>query len=102
VKLNLHSAFYVGQAANAVMQQGDGGSIVKVGSISAHDRNPGTSAHTAAKAGLLALTRALALEWAPKVRVNHVMCEQVLTSRWPTTTRASTSRRQRCSHTSTR
>ena len=33
---------------------------------------PGTAAYTAAKAGLLAFTRALALEWAPKVRVNHV------------------------------
>lgn len=81
VELNLHSAFYVGQAANAVMQRGEGGSIVNIGSISAHDPNPGTAAYTAAKAGLLALTRSLALEWAPKVRVNHVTCGQVRTER---------------------
>lgn len=79
VALNLNSAFYVGQAANAVMQQAGGGSIINIGSISAHDPNPGTAAYTAAKAGLLALTRALALEWAPKVRVNHVTCGQVRT-----------------------
>ena len=78
--LNLHAAFYVGQAANAVMQAGDGGSIVNIGSISAHDPNPGTAAYSAAKAGLLMLTRALALEWAPKVRLNHVTCGQVRTA----------------------
>ncbi|MFD5657624.1 SDR family oxidoreductase [Streptomyces hirsutus] len=36
------------------------------------DPQPGTAAYTAAKAGLLALTKALALEWAPEVRVNHI------------------------------
>ncbi|WP_405719299.1 SDR family oxidoreductase [Streptomyces sp. NBC_00046] len=73
VALNLLAPFYVSQAANRVMQgQRDGGSIVNMGSVSAHTPQPGTAAYTAAKAGLLALTRALALEWAPKVRVNHI------------------------------
>ncbi|WP_100497402.1 SDR family oxidoreductase [Geodermatophilus chilensis] len=73
VALNLLAPFYVAQAANAVMQeQESGGAIVNIGSVSAHDPQPGTAAYTAAKAGLLALTRALALEWAPKVRVNHI------------------------------
>ncbi len=40
--------------------------------MSAHDPQPGTAAYSAAKAGLLVLSRALALEWAPKVRVNHI------------------------------
>lgn len=73
VALNLLAPFYVAQAANAVMQdQESGGAIVNIGSVSAHDPQPGTAAYSAAKAGLLTLSRALALEWAPKVRVNHI------------------------------
>jgi NAD(P)-dependent dehydrogenase (short-subunit alcohol dehydrogenase family) len=73
VALNLLAPFYVAQAANAVMQhQPSGGAIVNIGSVSAHDPQPGTAAYSAAKAGLLVLSRALALEWAPKVRVNHI------------------------------
>ncbi|ORI26204.1 SDR family oxidoreductase [Rhodococcus sp. 1168] len=73
VALNLLAPFNVSQAANAVMQtQPEGGSIVNIGSVSAHDPQPGTAAYSAAKAGLLVLTKALALEWAPKVRINHI------------------------------
>ncbi|NLV79007.1 MAG: SDR family oxidoreductase [Rhodococcus sp.] len=73
VSLNLSAPYYVAQAANLVMrEQETGGAIINIGSVSAHDPQPGTAAYTAAKAGLLALTKALALEWAPKVRVNHI------------------------------
>ncbi|MDI3388492.1 SDR family oxidoreductase [Streptomyces sp. B-S-A8] len=73
VALNLLAPFYVAQAANRVMRdQESGGTVINIGSVSAHDPQPGTAAYTAAKAGLLALTRALALEWAPQVRVNHI------------------------------
>ncbi|MES9512095.1 SDR family oxidoreductase [Streptomyces sp. NPDC000609] len=73
VALNLLAPFYVAQAAHRVMRdQEDGGSVINIGSVSAHDPQPGTAAYTAAKAGLLALTRALALEWAPALRVNHI------------------------------
>ncbi|MFG2630196.1 SDR family oxidoreductase [Streptomyces sp. NPDC048473] len=73
VALNLLAPFYVAQAANRIMQgQSEGGSVINIGSVSAHTPQPGTAAYSAAKAGLLALTRALALEWAPKVRVNHI------------------------------
>ncbi|MCO1655499.1 SDR family oxidoreductase [Pseudonocardia humida] len=76
--LNLHGAFYTAQAAHAVLRE-RGGSIVNIGTISAHDPSPGTAAYSVAKAGLLMLTRALALEWAPAVRVNHVTVGQVAT-----------------------
>ncbi|MGY1812513.1 SDR family oxidoreductase [Blastococcus sp. SYSU D00820] len=73
VQLNMLAPFYVAQAANAVMQQQEtGGSIVNIGSVSGSDPQPGTAAYSAAKAGLLVFSRALALEWAPKVRVNHI------------------------------
>lgn len=73
VSLNLSAPYYVARAANLVMrEQETGGVVINIGSVSAHDPQPGTAAYTAAKAGLLALTKALALEWAPKVRVNHI------------------------------
>lgn len=80
VALNMLAPFYVAQAANRVMQaQPGGGAIVNIGSLSAHNPQPGTAAYSAAKAGLLMFTKALALEWAPKVRVNHITAGLVYT-----------------------
>ncbi|MGV9520604.1 SDR family oxidoreductase [Streptomyces griseus] len=80
VALNLLGPFYTAQAANLVMrEQPDGGTVINIGSVSAHDPQPGTAAYSAAKAGLLGLTRALALEWAPRVRVNHITVGPVRT-----------------------
>ena len=80
VRLNLLAPLHVAQAANRVMQeQPDGGSIVNVASVSALRPSPGTAAYGAAKAGLLSLTQSLAVEWAPKVRVNAVSAGLVAT-----------------------
>jgi NAD(P)-dependent dehydrogenase (short-subunit alcohol dehydrogenase family) len=71
--LNLAAPLLVAQAANAVMQrQASGGSIVNISSVSALRPSPGTAAYGAAKAGIDSLTRSLAVEWAPRVRVNSV------------------------------
>ncbi len=73
VTLNLLSPFYVAQRANAVMQQQDsGGIVINIGSVADIRPAPGVAIYAAAKAGLVTLTRALALEWGPKVRVNLV------------------------------
>ncbi len=71
--LNLNAPLLVSQLANAVMQrQESGGAIVNISSISAARPSPGTAAYGAAKAGVDSLTRSLAMEWAPKVRVNSI------------------------------
>ncbi len=73
VELNLLAPLLVSQTANAVMQRQDGGgSIVNISSLSALRPSPGTAAYGAAKAGLDSLTRSLAVEWGPAVRVNSV------------------------------
>lgn len=74
VELNLLAPLLVSQAANEVMQRQDaGGSIVMVSSVSGHRASPGTAAYGAAKAGVDSLTQSLAVEWAPKVRVNSLV-----------------------------
>lgn len=71
--LNLSAPLVLAQAANRVMQQQDGGgAIVNISSISAHRPAPTIAAYGAAKAGLDALTRSLAMEWGPRVRVNAI------------------------------
>ena len=73
IELNLTAPLHVSQAANAVMQAGDGGSIIMISSVSGTRPSPGTAAYGAAKAGLTHLAVSLAMEWAPKVRVNTVV-----------------------------
>jgi len=50
-----------------------------VSSVSGHRASPGTAAYGAAKAGLDNLVASLAVEWAPKVRVNSVVAGMVRT-----------------------
>ncbi len=75
IRLNLMAPLHLAQRANSVMQrQESGGTIVNVASVSGVRPSPGTAVCGAAKAGLLNLTQSLAVEWAPKVRVNAVTC----------------------------
>ena len=79
IALNLIAPLNFAQAANRVMQQQRGGSIINIASVSAVRPSPGTAAYGAAKAGLLNLTMSLAVEWAPKVRVNAAICGMIKT-----------------------
>ena len=74
IRLNLIAPLNFSQAANRVMQQQEsGGSIINIASVSTLRPSPGTAAYGAAKAGLVNLGTSLAVEWAPKVRVNAVI-----------------------------
>lgn len=80
VALNLLAPLYCAQAANSVMQEQEGGgAIVNIGSVSGIRPSPGSAAYGAAKAGLVNLTQTLAIEWAPKVRVNCLSAGLVAT-----------------------
>jgi len=80
IELNLLGMLNVSLAANKVMQGQDaGGAIISVSSVSGRRPSPGTAAYGAAKAGVDSLTATLAVEWAPKVRVNAVVAGMVAT-----------------------
>ncbi len=75
IRLNLIAPLNMAQAANKIMQeQANGGSIINIASVSTIRPSPGTAAYGAAKAGLVNLGGSLAVEWAPKVRVNSIIC----------------------------
>ncbi len=80
IALNLVAPIVFSQRAFAVMrEQPEGGSIVNISSVSGMRPSPNTAAYGAAKAGLLNLTQTLAVEFAPKVRVNAVTAGLVVT-----------------------
>ncbi len=70
--LNLKAAFFAAQAAGRIMREGAGGVILNLTDAQALDPRPGYLPYFASKAGLEAVTRGLALELAPEVRVNAV------------------------------
>jgi 7-alpha-hydroxysteroid dehydrogenase len=77
LELNLTAAFLGAQAAAGRMA--DGGCIVNIASGAGMRGSPRTGPYAAAKAGLLNLTQTLALELAPRIRVNAVSPGQVPT-----------------------
>ncbi len=79
VGANLNGAFWTAQAAAAKMLAAGGGSIIFTASTNALVGYRYYADYNASKAGLVALTRSLALEWAPSVRVNAVCPGYVLT-----------------------
>jgi NAD(P)-dependent dehydrogenase (short-subunit alcohol dehydrogenase family) len=80
LRLNLIAPLHLAQRVNRTMQQQEtGGVIVSISSVSATRPSPGTAAYGAAKAGIESLTRSLAVEWAPKVRVVCVAAGMVET-----------------------
>ena len=75
--LNLRSAWYCAREAHPLLAE-RGGSIVNVASAQGQRSNSASFPYSAAKGGLLALTRTLAVEYAPRqIRVNAIIPGQI-------------------------
>jgi NAD(P)-dependent dehydrogenase (short-subunit alcohol dehydrogenase family) len=75
--VNLKSVWLCAKAAHPLLAASGHGSIVTVASTQGLRANNSSFLYSAAKGGLLAATRALAVEYAPQVRVNAVIPGQI-------------------------
>lgn len=73
IEVNLGGTFLVSRAFAPAMLSGGGGTIINLSSGRAFSGAPNGSHYSSSKGGIISLTRSLALEWAPKIRVNAVM-----------------------------
>ena len=79
INVNLNGVFYVAQQAARRMVAGGGGVIINMGSTNGIMGYPYYADYNASKAGVIELTRSMALELAPTVRVLAVCPGYVLT-----------------------
>jgi len=79
IDTNLNGVFFVAQQAARLMLAGEGGVILNMGSTNALVGYHYYADYNASKAGVLALSRSMALELAPRVRVNAVCPGFILT-----------------------
>jgi len=79
VQTNLDGVFYVAREAARRMMSGNGGVILNMGSTNGIMGYHHYADYNASKAGVIELTRSMALELAPRVRVNCVCPGYILT-----------------------
>jgi NAD(P)-dependent dehydrogenase (short-subunit alcohol dehydrogenase family) len=79
IDVDLNGVFFVAQEASRRMMRDSGGVIINMGSTNALRAYPRYADYNAAKAGVIALTRTMAVELAPSIRVVAVCPGYVLT-----------------------
>jgi NAD(P)-dependent dehydrogenase (short-subunit alcohol dehydrogenase family) len=72
VDANLNAVYLVTKAVLGGMVAGDGGVIVNMSSVAGRAGQPRMGAYCATKAAVIALRQQLALEFAPRIRVNCI------------------------------
>ena len=77
VDLTLKSAWLCAKAAHPLLVKSERASIVTVASAQGQRSNKSSFPYSAAKGGLLALTRSMAVEYAPRVRANAIIPGQI-------------------------
>lgn len=78
IEVNLTAPFVMTRAVLPAMRARRAGRIVSIASSSAIRVSPGQSAYIASKAGLLAFTKAVAIEYAPHGMTANVVCPGVV------------------------
>jgi NAD(P)-dependent dehydrogenase (short-subunit alcohol dehydrogenase family) len=82
MRLDLYGTFLCSKLGIPLMIKSGGGSIINMSSIVALRALPGRDCYTAAKGAIAAMTRSMAVEYAPhKIRVNAIAPGVVLTER---------------------
>lgn len=71
--INVRGPFILCREIGPLLRAGTSPAVVNISSTLAERAIPGMAAYNASKAALNQLTRSLALEWAPTVRVNAIM-----------------------------
>ncbi|GGO64954.1 3-oxoacyl-ACP reductase [Microbacterium nanhaiense] len=82
VSVNLTGGFLGFKTLLPQLREHDAAAVVFVSSVHAHFGLPGRAAYASTKAALTGLTRQLAVEYGPRIRVNSVLPGPVRTAAW--------------------
>ncbi|MFN8007547.1 MAG: SDR family oxidoreductase [Terriglobia bacterium] len=82
IDITLRAAFLCAKYSIPHLQKAEGGVIVFTASVQSIVGVPNDASYQAAKGGLLALTRSLAVDYGPAIRVNAILPGPIFTPAW--------------------